>query len=100
MGTAYRMGKKPEDVEVRFRRDLGLLEITMIGLGPTVGTTIFLLVGPGLVHVPLLPYYLRLLEIMDTPPRKRKGKEAAAGVGTGPTPAATLSRASSRSMKS
>ena len=49
MGTAYRMGKKPEDVEVRFRRDLGLLEITMIGLGPTVGTTIFLLVGPGLV---------------------------------------------------
>jgi len=35
------------DVEVKFRRDLGLLEITMIGLGPTIGTTIFLLVGPG-----------------------------------------------------
>jgi len=34
-------------VEVKFRRDLGLLEITMIGLGPTIGTTIFLLVGPG-----------------------------------------------------
>src|SRR5207244_2294143 len=31
------------EVEVKFRRDLGLLEITMIGLG----TTIFLLVGPG-----------------------------------------------------
>jgi len=51
MATAYRFGKKPEDVEVRFRRDLGLLEITMIGLGPTVGTTIFLLVGPGLAMV-------------------------------------------------
>src|SRR5437899_9145349 len=35
------------EVEVKFRRDLGLLEITMIGLGPTTGTTIFLLVGPG-----------------------------------------------------
>ncbi len=51
MASAYRSGKKPEDVEVRFRRDLGLLEITMIGLGPTVGTTIFLLVGPGLAMV-------------------------------------------------
>src|SRR5205823_12320803 len=35
------------EVQVKFRRDLGLLEITMIGLGPTIGTTIFLLVGPG-----------------------------------------------------
>jgi amino acid transporter len=35
------------EVEVKFRRDLGLLDITMIGLGPTIGTTIFLLVGPG-----------------------------------------------------
>src|SRR2546428_1715550 len=51
MASAYRFGKKPEDVEVRFRRDLGLLEITMIGLGPTIGTTIFLLVGPGLALV-------------------------------------------------
>src|SRR2546426_7936750 len=51
MASAYRFGKKPEDVEVRFRRDLGLLEITMIGLGPTIGTTIFLLVGPGLLMV-------------------------------------------------
>jgi len=39
-------GWAPE-VEVKFRRDLGLLEIVMIGLGPTIGTTIFLLVGPG-----------------------------------------------------
>src|SRR3989454_8145222 len=41
-------GEAPE-VEVKFRRDLGLLDITMIGLGPTIGTTIFLLVGPGIL---------------------------------------------------
>ena len=35
------------EVEVKLRRDLGLLEIVMIGLGPTIGSTIFLLVGPG-----------------------------------------------------
>ncbi len=35
------------DVEVKLRRDLGLLEIVMIGFGPTIGSTIFLLVGPG-----------------------------------------------------
>ena len=37
-----------KEVEVKFRRDLGLLEITMIGLAPTIGSTIFLLVGPGI----------------------------------------------------
>ncbi len=37
-----------ENVEVKLKRDLGLLEITMIGLGPTLGSTIFLLVGFGL----------------------------------------------------
>ncbi len=35
------------EVEVKLRRDLGLLEIVMIGLGPTIGSTIFLLIGPG-----------------------------------------------------
>src|SRR6266511_3797274 len=50
MATAYKSrGKESGEVEVRFRRDLGLLEITMIGLGPTIGTTIFLLVGPALL---------------------------------------------------
>jgi amino acid transporter/nucleotide-binding universal stress UspA family protein len=39
--------QQAREVQVKFRRDLGLLEITMIGLGPTIGTTIFLLVGPG-----------------------------------------------------
>ena len=50
MAVGYKSSKKePGEVEVRFRRDLGLLEITMIGLGPTLGTTIFLLVGPGIL---------------------------------------------------
>lgn len=35
------------EVEVTFRRDLGLRDIVMIGLGPTLGTTVFLLIGPG-----------------------------------------------------
>lgn len=35
------------EVEVKFRRDLGLRDIVMIGLGPTIGTTVFLLIGPG-----------------------------------------------------
>src|SRR3989304_3020093 len=35
------------EVEVKFRRALGLLEIPMVGCGPTMGSTIFLLVGPG-----------------------------------------------------
>lgn len=37
------------EVEVKFRRDLRLLDVVMIGLGPTIGTTIFLLPGPGVV---------------------------------------------------
>src|SRR5947199_9326714 len=35
------------EVEVKFRRDLGLLLIGRIAVGPTGGSTIFLLVGPG-----------------------------------------------------
>ncbi|MCU0862048.1 MAG: amino acid permease, partial [Methanomassiliicoccales archaeon] len=32
-------------VEVTLRRDLGLLEVLMIGIGPNIGSTIFVLVG-------------------------------------------------------
>ena len=39
--------RRSEEVELKFRRDLGLREIVMIGLGPTIGTTVFLLIGPG-----------------------------------------------------
>ncbi len=41
-------GVESSEVEVKLKRDLGLLEITMIGLGPTIGSTIFLLVGFGI----------------------------------------------------
>ena len=47
MAVAPAEEKEVHEVEVRFRRDLGLRDIVMIGLGPTIGTTIFLLVGPG-----------------------------------------------------
>lgn len=35
-------------VEVKLKRDLSMWEVLMIGLGPTLGTTIFMLVGPGI----------------------------------------------------
>ncbi len=38
---------KEAKVEVSLARDLGLFEITMIGIGPTIGSTIFLLLGVG-----------------------------------------------------
>ncbi|MDD4308625.1 MAG: amino acid permease, partial [Thermoplasmata archaeon] len=36
------------DVEVKLKRDLSMWQVLMIGLGPTLGSTIFLLVGPGM----------------------------------------------------
>lgn len=36
-----------EDIEVSLQRDLGMWEVLMIGLGPNIGSTIFLLVGLG-----------------------------------------------------
>lgn len=47
MAVAYAEEPEVPEVEVKFRRDLGLRDIVMIGLGPTIGTTIFLLIGPG-----------------------------------------------------
>ncbi|MEI6796201.1 MAG: amino acid permease [Methanomassiliicoccales archaeon] len=35
------------EVEVTLRRDLGLLEVLMIGIGPNIGSTIFVLIGLG-----------------------------------------------------
>ncbi len=62
---------KGQTVELKFRRDLGLLEITMIGLAPTIGSTIFLLVGPGigiagpaLLVVLVLNYFVSILTAM------------------------------------
>ena len=38
---------KQSEVEVTLRRDLGLLEVLMIGIGPNIGSTIFILIGTG-----------------------------------------------------
>ena len=45
---AHQNGGESCDVEVKLKRDLSMWEVLMIGLGPTLGSTIFLLVGPGL----------------------------------------------------
>ncbi len=37
--------KGQDGVEVTLRRDLGLLEVLMIGIGPNIGSTIFILIG-------------------------------------------------------
>ena len=58
-------------VEVKLKRDLGLFSILMIGLGPTLGSTIFLLVGfgleiagPGLVLVFVLNFIVTVFTAM------------------------------------
>ncbi|MEM0448297.1 MAG: amino acid permease [Methanomassiliicoccales archaeon] len=38
-------GSGTSGVEVTLRRDLGMLEVLMIGIGPNIGSTIFVLVG-------------------------------------------------------
>jgi amino acid transporter/nucleotide-binding universal stress UspA family protein len=68
------MSEGPEhvnDAKIKLRRDLGLKEITMIGLGPTIGSTIFLLVGggigiagPALILVFVLNFLVTLLTAM------------------------------------
>lgn len=39
--------QKQSEVQVTLRRDLGLLEVLMIGIGPNIGSTIFILIGTG-----------------------------------------------------
>lgn len=39
------MENRQDGVEVTLRRDLGLLEVLMIGIGPNIGSTIFILIG-------------------------------------------------------
>ena len=38
-------GAEPGEVQVTLRRDLGLLEVLMIGIGPNIGSSIFILIG-------------------------------------------------------
>jgi len=44
-GMETKMDKEIGEVQVTLRRDLGLIEILMMGIGPNIGSTIFVLVG-------------------------------------------------------
>lgn len=70
------MPDRPEtcsyDVEVSLSRDLGLAEVLMIGLGPNIGSSIFLLigiatniVGPGLLIAFILNFVVTLFTAMS-----------------------------------
>lgn len=55
-------------VEVSLRRDLGLLEVLMIGIGPNIGSTVFVLIGfgvgiagPALILAFILNFFVTLL---------------------------------------
>jgi amino acid transporter/nucleotide-binding universal stress UspA family protein len=59
------------EVEVTLRRDLGLLEVLMIGIGPNIGSTIFVLVGiaigiagPAILLVFILNFVVTLFTAM------------------------------------
>jgi APA family basic amino acid/polyamine antiporter len=63
--------KKPGEVEVTLRRDLGLMEILMIGIGPNIGSTIFILIGtasgiagPALILAFVLNFFVTLFTAM------------------------------------
>lgn len=65
--------KKPTaDVEVTLRRDLGLTEVLMIGIGPNIGSTIFILVGiavgiagPAIIAALVLNLFVTLLTALS-----------------------------------
>jgi APA family basic amino acid/polyamine antiporter len=55
-------------VEVSLRRDLGLLEVLMIGIGPNIGSSIFILIGfavgiagPAIIVAFVLNFFVTLL---------------------------------------
>jgi len=59
------------DVEVTLRRDLGLLEVLMIGIGPNIGSSIFVLigiavgiVGPAIILAFILNFFVTLFTAM------------------------------------
>ncbi|NYT16348.1 MAG: amino acid permease, partial [Methanomassiliicoccales archaeon] len=66
--TDEREGGSTSPVEVSLKRDLGLVEVLMIGLGPNIGSTIFVLVGfgvqiagPALLLSLILNFFVTLL---------------------------------------
>jgi APA family basic amino acid/polyamine antiporter len=75
MVETVEVGKAPSssgrDVEVTLRRDLGLLEVLMIGIGPNIGSSIFVLigiavgiVGPAIILAFILNFFVTLFTAM------------------------------------
>ncbi|MCQ5375017.1 MAG: amino acid permease [Methanomassiliicoccales archaeon] len=69
---ANKEGSGSSGVEVTLRRDLGLLEVLMIGIGPNIGSTIFVLVGiaigiagPAILLALVLNFFITLLTAMS-----------------------------------
>jgi APA family basic amino acid/polyamine antiporter len=69
------VGKPPSadsgGVEVALRRDLGLLEVLMIGIGPNIGSSIFVLIGiavgiagPAIILAFILNFFVTLFTAM------------------------------------
>ena len=69
------VGKPPSadsgGVEVTLRRDLGLLEVLMIGIGPNIGSSIFVLIGiavgiagPAIILAFILNFFVTLFTAM------------------------------------
>jgi len=69
------VGKPPSKhsggVEVTLRRDLGLLEVLMIGIGPNIGSSIFVLIGiavgiagPAIILAFILNFFVTLFTAM------------------------------------
>ncbi len=59
------------EVEVTLRRDLGLLEVLMIGIGPNIGSSIFVLIGiavgiagPAIILAFVLNFFVTLFTAM------------------------------------
>ncbi len=64
--------KASGEVEVTLRRDLGLLEVLMIGIGPNIGSSIFVLIGfavgiagPAIILAFILNFFVTLLTAMS-----------------------------------
>lgn len=75
MVETVEVGREPKvggrDVEVTLRRDLGLLEVLMIGIGPNIGSSIFVLIGiavgiagPAIIVAFILNFFVTLFTAM------------------------------------
>ena len=71
IGDAKPSANGKGEVEVTLRRDLGLLEVLMIGIGPNIGSSIFVLIGiavgiagPAIILAFILNFFVTLFTAM------------------------------------